>query len=80
MDEKVHLILLNTGIWHIGDNRQLFTEYKNQFRHSEIPYPAMFIGNKGITGSSDIIHTADQLVKGYVDQYLMRDQLFPVFS
>ena len=63
-----------------GENRQLFTEYKNQFRHSEIPYPAMFIGNKGITGSSDIIHTADQLVKGYVDQYLMRDQLFPVFS
>lgn len=48
-----------------GENRQLFTEYKNQFRYSKIPYPALFIGNIGITGSSDIIHTTDQIVKGY---------------
>ena len=51
-----------------GENRQLFTEYKNQFRHPKISYPAVFIGNIGITGSSDIIHTTDQVVKGYQNQ------------
>jgi glutaredoxin len=50
------------------DNKKLFTEYKNQFRYLKISYPAIFIGNIGITGSSDIIHTTDQIVKGYENQ------------
>lgn len=47
------------------ENRQLFTEYKNRFNYSKISYPALFIGDIGITGSSDIIHVADSVVKGY---------------
>ncbi|HOW05198.1 hypothetical protein [Methanospirillum hungatei] len=47
------------------ENRQLFTEYKNQFNYSKISYPALFIGDIGITGSSDIIHITDSVVKGY---------------
>ncbi|MCA1917694.1 hypothetical protein [Methanospirillum hungatei] len=47
------------------ENRQLFTEYKNRFNYSKISYPALFIGDIGITGSSDIIHGTDKVIKGY---------------
>ena len=49
-----------------GENRGLFTEYKKRFHSLEISYPVIFIGNIGITGSSDIIHMTDQVVKGYL--------------
>lgn len=39
-----------------SDNRELFTQYKREFQNFEISYPVIFIGNIGLTGSSDIIH------------------------
>jgi len=48
-----------------GENKELFNTYKNQFRYEKISYPAVFIGDVGITGSSDIIHATDVVVNAY---------------
>ena len=48
-----------------GENKELFNTYKNQFRYEKISYPAVFIGDIGITGSSDIIHATDVVVNAY---------------
>lgn len=49
----------------LNENKELFNTYKNQFRYEKISYPAVFIGDIGITGSSDIIHATDVVVNGY---------------
>lgn len=48
-----------------GESKELFNTYKNQFRNEKISYPAVFIGDVGITGSSDIIHATDVVVNAY---------------
>ncbi|NLV26444.1 MAG: hypothetical protein GXY48_04665 [Methanomicrobiales archaeon] len=53
------------NIAHNSKNKQLFTKLKNDFQKQKISYPAVFIGNIGITGSSDIIHHTDIIVKAY---------------
>jgi glutaredoxin len=48
-----------------AENRQLFTEYKTQFHNPDIPYPVIFLGNIGVSGSSDIIHHTKTIVAWY---------------
>lgn len=47
------------------ENRGLLNQYKNQFNGIKVSYPLVFIGDFGITGSSDIIHVTDFIVKEY---------------
>jgi len=47
------------------ENQELFNEYKNYFHNSKISYPVLFIGNIGVSGSSDIIHHMDEIVNAY---------------
>ncbi|MBN1167710.1 MAG: hypothetical protein JXA44_11365 [Methanospirillaceae archaeon] len=51
-----------------GENRALFTPFKKEFHRPDISYPAVFIGNIGIAGSSDIIHHTDQIAKAYLNR------------
>ena len=50
------------------ENRGLLNEYKKQFSGIKISYPIVFIGDFGITGSSDIIHVTGQIVREYLLQ------------
>ncbi len=51
-----------------GDNQELFTEFKKKFANQKISYPVLFIGNIGVSGSSDIIHHTDEIVNAYYHQ------------
>lgn len=48
-----------------AENRQLFNEYRKQFHNIDIPYPIIFLGNVGISGSSDIIHHTTTIADWY---------------
>ena len=43
------------------ENNILFTQQKERFNTTRIHYPAVFIGNIAISGSSDIIHCTEPL-------------------
>lgn len=49
------------------ENRDLFTGEKSRFNTTKIKYPALFVGDVVLSGSSDIIHGAQPLarVSGY---------------
>lgn len=44
------------------ENRELFTEFKNQFHNYEISYPVLFIGTIGLSGGSDIIQYTSDII------------------
>jgi len=48
------------------ENRSLFTEYKGRFNTTKIRYPAVFVDDIVISGSSDIIHNIESFARGYM--------------
>ena len=55
--------------YNLGDsqkNRSLFTEYKGRFNTTKIRYPAVFVDEIVISGSSDIMHNIESFGRDYV--------------
>ncbi|HWQ66993.1 MAG TPA: hypothetical protein VN372_08995, partial [Methanospirillum sp.] len=48
-------------------NQQLYTQYKRDFNASDVPYPVIFLGDIGISGSSDIIGHTESLARSYLN-------------
>ena len=61
---KVRITYYNLG--ESQENRNLFTEYKGHFNTTKIRYPAVFVDDIVISGSSDIIHNIESFARGYV--------------
>ena len=47
------------------ENNILFNQQKGRYNTTKIHYPAVFIGDVSISGSSDIIHYTEPVAKGY---------------
>jgi len=50
------------------ENRGLFTKQKSRFTTTKIHYPAVFIGDVVIVGSSDIIHHTGPIAREYLNR------------
>lgn len=49
------------------ENRGLFSQQKSRFNTTKIHYPAVFIGDVVISGSSDIIHYTGPIARAYLN-------------
>lgn len=61
-----NIAIIHYNLAYPEENRGLFTELKNRFNTTKIYYPAVFIGDVVISGSSDIIHYTEPLAREYL--------------
>lgn len=47
-------------------NEQLYNQYKTDYNRSDVHYPVLFLGEVGISGSSDIIWQTETLAQSYL--------------